>query len=686
MRAMYGVTIFLGAFLLFALEPMAAKGLLPVLGGSSAVWLACLFFFQTVLLLGYGYADRLTRWSADRRGAGVHLALLLAGVVVVLLPRFLRFGAAGASSQSPVATIFWSLARTIGLPFLLLSATSPLLQVTLARRQEGTVPYGLFGLSNLGSLLALLLYPLAIEPHLTLRGQRLGWATGFAVYAVMCGWLVWTGAGESRPAEVQAEGRGQVTVAAARPWLWFCLSAVGAVQLSAVTSHLTQNVAAIPLLWAIPLAIYLLSFVLAFDLPGLYQRALLVRLLVVMLASLGYLLSKTDVTLPIALSILFFLVEMFAACWFCHAELYRLRPEGTRAATRFYLTVAAGGAAGTFFVGVLSPVLFRSNYDLPLAFAMTAAVALWVTWDDGWGQRMLWTVSAVLGLALVGMLGNAYRLDTIVRLRNFYGALRVKQKDSVAQTFGGPIGMRNRVLLNGSIEHGMQWYGTDELRRTPMTYYAEDSGVGLVMRLCCEGRSRSVGVIGLGAGTMAAYGREGDVIEFYEINPLVERLARELFTYLRESRARVSVMEGDARLSLTTQAPQRFDVLVVDAFSGDAIPVHLLTVEAMREYRRHLRPGGLVAFHISNQYLDLAPVVGRLAEASGMEARLVDSSRSEARGEYSAKWVVVGEKGAGIFGIPEFANAARSVAGMGGVRVWTDDYSSLLPVVNWAGK
>ena len=457
-------------------------------------------------------------------------------------------------------------------------------------------------------------------------------------------------------------------------------------QLAAVTSHLTQNVAAIPLLWAVPLAIYLLSFALAFDLPGLYQRALLVRLLVVMLASLGYLLSKTDVTLPISLSILFFLVEMFAACWFCHAELYRLRPEGTRAATRFYLTVAAGGAAGTFFVGVLSPVLFRSNYDLPLAFAMTAAVALWVTWNDGWGQRMLWTVSTVLGLALVGMLGNAYREDTIVRLRNFYGALRVKQKDSVAQAFGGPIGMRNRVLLNGSIEHGMQWYGTDDLRRTPMTYYAEDSGVGLVMRLCCESRPRRVGVIGLGAGTMAAYGREGDAIEFYEINPLVERIARELFTYMRESRARVSVVEGDARMSLTAQSPQGFDVLVVDAFSGDAIPVHLLTVEAMREYQRHLRPGGLVAFHISNQYLDLAPVVGRLAEASGMEARLVDSSRSEARGEYSAKWVVVAGKGSPIFGIPEFANAARSVQGMGGVRVWTDDYSSLLPVVNWAGK
>ncbi len=583
----------------------------------------------------------------------------------------------------------------VGLPFLLLSATSPLLQVWIARRFGRGVPYRMFALSNVGSLLALVAYPVAIEPYVTLRGQRLAWAVGFAVYAGMCGWLALRGGAGVRDRMTEDEmrrclrsdddavsGRDDESVmkesdGGRRRWLWFGLSAAAAMQLCAVTSHLTVNVAAIPLLWVAPLAVYLASFALAFEFAGAYRRGVVVRVLVVMLASLGYLLSKTDVSLPISMSVGFFLLELLFACWFCHAEVYALRPAGARAAAGFYLVVAAGGAAGTMFVAVVSPLVFQANYDLPMAFAATAAMATAVTWTDGWPQRLLWGVSTALCCALVWMLYNGYRIESVVNARNFYGSLRVKETHLPVQAG------TSRTLMHGSIKHGMQWFA-EEYRREPTTYYARDSGVGLALGYCCESRPRKIGVIGLGAGTMAAYGRDGDTLRFYEINPLVEGIARELFSYLRESRARVTVVEGDARVSLAREAPQGFDVLVVDAFSGDAIPVHLLTVEALKEYRRHMSLGGVIAFHVSNQYLDLAPVLGRLAESSGMEARVVVSPGREDRGEYAANWVLLSD-GDGLFGRKEFAWAAERIPERTGVRVWTDDYSSLLPIVRWGG-
>ncbi len=396
--------------------------------------------------------------------------------------------------------------------------------------------------------------------------------------------------------------------------LWFLLPAVGAVQLCAVTSHLTANVAAIPLLWVVPLAVYLLSFVLAFEFAGLYRRWLLMRLLAVMLASLGYLLSKTGVGLPIQMAVGFFVMELFVACWFLHAELYALRPAGSRAATAFYLSIAAGGAAGTFFVAVVSPVVFRSNYDVPLAFAFTAVAAAVVTWGGGWQLRMLWCVGSALSVVLLVAVQVQYARNSLVRLRNFYGTLRV------TETQLPPQAVTSRTLVNGSIRHGMQWFA-DEFRTKPMTYYAEDSGVGLAMRFVvgCESEAAAgLGWWGWGRGRWRRMGGAGDVMEFYEINPLVERVAREEFTYMRdavrERGAVVSVVPGDARVSLAGQSPQGFDVLVVDAFSGDAIPVHLLTAEALALYRRHMAPGGVIAFHVSNQYLNLSPVLGRLAQ------------------------------------------------------------------------
>jgi hypothetical protein len=757
LRVAYGVVIFLSAFLLFLVEPMAAKHLLPVLGGSSAVWVTCLVFFQGALLLGYLYAW----WMARHGRVWVHLAMLGAAVVVLTLTGtagvvsgWSHFDVIWDAAVHPVLTIFLALGATIGLPFVLLGSTSPLLQVWWARRAGGAVPYRLFALSNAGSLLGLAAYPLLVEPGMTLAMQRVWWAVGFAVFAGMCGWLGWRsvktdggsassvrpthrdeaamngtrellgrdeekagsfaalrndneaamngvreleGGGESNPTITLAEERsrdpfGRLRAGYGAPggegrrWMWFLLPMGAAMQLSAVTSHLSQDIAAIPLLWILPLATYLVTFILAFEAPGLYRRWIVGRLLAVMLASLAYSLSKLDTRLPVGLAVLFFLVEIFVACWFCHAEVYQLRPERAEESTVFYLLVAAGGVTGTFLIGIASPLIFRANYDLAIAFLVTAVLATMVTWEDGWAQRLLWATGSVLLAALTVLLHVETGRHALMTARNFYGSLRVTESDFDDQGDGraknpdgssftgtGPV----RVLMNGRIRHGMQMM---QHREIPTTYYGVDSGVGVALRNCCEGRTKNVGVIGLGAGTLAAYGEAGDRMRFYEINPLVEPIARNLFTYLRDSKATISVVEGDGRAVLSREVPQNFDVLVVDAFSGDAIPLHLLTREAMEVYRRQLAPGGVIAFHVSNSYLDLAPEVARLADAEGMQARVVESTAVPAEGAYRATWVLVSAD-AGFFERPGVIGAAMPIARVPGLRVWTDDYSSLLSVL-----
>ena len=672
-RSLYGFAIFLSAFLLFLVEPMSAKQLLPALGGSSAVWLTCLVFFQLTLLLGYLYAHWLTRHAFDRRRQLLYLALLAAAIVLLITQRLIRPDLSRGSSH-PVTTIFLDLTLTIGLPFLLLGSTSPLLQIWLFRKQGGHVPYRLFALSNAGSLLALIAYPTLVEPHLPLRMQRLFWAAGFMVYAALCAILSRQVPEAAQPAPQQDTATAPVSTATR--WLWFLLPMAAAMQLSAVTSHITSNIAAIPLLWILPLAVYLITFILAFEFPRLYRRSVLVRLLVVMLASLGYAISKIDSSFPIGIAILFFLFECFAACLFCHAEAYALRPQRPSETTLFYLLVAAGGVTGTFFIGIASPLLFAANYDLSITFLVTALLALAVTWPDGWGQRLLWATGCILMLYLNFALHNAYANDALMMNRNFYGSLRVKQ--SVTKE-GQPL----RLLLNGTIQHGTQIFSPG-LTRTPTTYYAQDSGIGLALANCCAGRTRNIGVVGLGAGTLAAYGNAGDRIRFYEINPHVLPIARNLFTYLRDSQARITVTEGDARASLAHEAPQGFDVLVVDAFSGDAIPIHLLTTEALTLYRKHLAPHGILAFHVSNQYLNLAPEVAQLAAAAHMQARLFDTPSVDSRGEFRSTWVLLTDSPT-FFTLPEISAIATPIDPIPGLRAWTDDYSSLLPIFQPSG-
>jgi spermidine synthase len=350
-----------------------------------------------------------------------------------------------------------------------------------------------------------------------------------------------------------------------------------------------------------------------------------------------------------------------------------LRPTSAAEATRFYLTMAAGGAVGSFLVAVIAPTVFAGNYDLSLTFAATAGVVLAVRWQDDWRQRLLWGAATVALVWFCVTLNARYSQSLLASERNFYGSLRVKSGASVE-------GDTMRTLMHGSIVHGTQIF-SDDLMQVPTTYYAPDSGIGLALSSCCGERARKIGVIGLGVGTVAAYGRAGDSIRFYEINPAVRPIAENWFTYLRQSKANLTFADGDARASLSQEQSQGFDVLAIDAFSGDAIPLHLLTVEAMAIYRRHLAPGGVLAFHISNQYVDLEPELAALANATGMQARRVTSAAVEPRGEFQASWILLSDNPR-IFAQPELAPAVP-LKELKGVQAWTDDASSLLRLVRW---
>jgi hypothetical protein len=673
LRRLYALTIFLSAFLLFSVQPMAAKQLLPLFGGSSAVWIACLVFFQVVLLLGYLYAHWLTSYPAVRQ-ARIHVVLL--GIALLTLGIHERPSPISISYH-PALAVFGVLSAIIGIPYLALSATTPLVTAWYARTFSSGSPYRLFALSSLGSMLALCSYPVLIEPRLSMSWQSTAWTAAFFLFAVLCGSIAWSARNTTAtPPQLPAE---QIEIQQKKPEaavLWFVLAMGGGMMLTAVTSHLSQNIAAIPLLWLPPLALYLLTFILTFEGGGRYPRSVLLRLALLALMAMGYLLFDIRKVFAIEIALPVFLGGLFLTCLFLHGELYARRPEAENL-TQFYLCIAAGAAAGSALVGVLAPLVLPANYDLAFTLVAIAAIGGAASWSLGWGARMIW----IAGLGAAIFVAHAqviqYNDDTVAMARSFYGALRVRESAIPPQSFV------DRQLLNGTIDHGAEWFAT-EYRDQPITYYAPDTGLGLALRLCCGERPKRVGVIGLGTATVAAYGNPGDLIRFYEINPMVSRLAQHWFTYLRDSKARTEIVLGDARLSLTAETPQHFNVIVVDAFSGDAIPVHLLTREALALYRRNLAPDGIVVFHVSNRFLDLEPVVAGLARDAGLEAEAVNTSSDDQNGLYATDWVLVTANRA-FLALPEVAAAARPPRGSPGLRTWTDDFSSVFPLLKWHG-
>jgi hypothetical protein len=683
---LYAVAIFLSSCLLFLVEPMAGKRLLPLLGGSAAVWTACLVFFQCALLLGYLVAHGLITRAGSRAQTIAYVALLIASIAQLMhgISPNLR-----ANPAHPIASVLWLLTLLIGFPFVTLSATSPLLQAWYSRwslHRRATLntaaptvpaqPYKLFAISNVGSMSALILYPWLIEPKSSLTGQATGLVVGFSVLAVLVAAIAYSVRSapllHATTAEFPDDPIEAMHTTTADRVLWVLLAACASLLLSAVTNHLSQNVATIPLLWVIPLIAYLLSFVVAFSGGRWHPRWLTIVLDFAALGTAAYLLHKGDLEVPRALLISAFAVSLFLQCLFFHSELYRRRPA-PRHLTMFYFHVAAGGALGAMFVGVAAPMVLSGNYELVIGLVFAALLGLAATWATGWILRGVWVAAVVVIVALAVTLVREDRVNALLHVRNFYGTLHVTQVADAR--YHADV----RTLYNGVIEHGQQVFNT-KLGRSPTTYYGHPSGVGLALDLCCDGRARRVGVIGLGTGTLAAYGRQGDVFRFYELNPAVELIARNTFAYLRNSAAKIDIVMGDARLSLAAEPPQRYDVLVIDAFSGDAIPVHLLTTQALDLYRRHMQPTGIIAFHVSNRFLDLAPVVEQLARHAGLETAFISSDDDAPVDLDSSDWVLVTSNDT-FLSKADVASGRQAITIPPGLHRWTDDYNSLLPVL-----
>ncbi len=675
---LFAIAIFLSSSLLFLIEPIAGKRLLPLLGGSAAVWTACLVFFQSALLLGYFTAHWLVTRAKGRAQATSYVGLLIASLGQLAVGINLSLH---ANPGHPITSVLWLLTLLIGLPFVTLSVTSPLLQAWYARAAHNAgrdpKPYGLFAISNVGSLLSLVIYPWFIEPRLSLHEQSMTLTIGFVALAVVCGVIAF--ATRDTPllpvSSASAEPTTQITNADRA--LWIALAATASLLLSAMTTHISQNVATIPLLWILPLIAYLLSFVAAFSSERWQPRWLVGILALAGLGGSGYLVYKGVLSTPIERATSVYVVSLFAICWFCHSEIYRRRPAPAQL-TAFYFLVAAGGAIGAVLVGIGAPTLLPGNYELAFGLCAAAVLGLIAMWSTGWVARAVWlTTAGFMAAVVIGQIKND-RVNTIVRARNFYGTLQVTQIDD--DGWQAPV----RTLYHGVITHGREIFRED-LKGAANTYYGHKTAVGLAIDLCCGHEPRRIGVIGLGTGTLANYGQSGDTIRFYDINPIVPSIARNTFTYLRDSRATIQIAIGDARVSLAQEPPQRFDVLAIDAFSGDAIPVHLITEEALALYRRHMKPNGIIVFHVSNRYLDLKPVVQQLADHAGMKTAFTSPPDDNTSDAWTADWIAVTTNQTFLEN-PEVESARIDIDVPPKFRLWTDDYNSLLPILKFRMK
>ena len=681
MVIIYAATVVVGACLLFLVQPLIAKLIFPWFGGSSAVWTAALVFFQVCLLGGYAYAHWLATRVRSSRQWLIHCVLLVGCCALMPILPSDRWRPMG--TEDPTTQILLLLAATVGLPSLLLSATSPLLQVWFMRRQGSAIPYWLFALSNLGSLVALLSFPLLLEPTFRSHTLAIGWSIAFVAFAALCSCVAWMSRpGLSRTEVVPDTNRSETSghpPTVFQMSLWVLFAACGSAILLAATTQLSTNVAPIPLLWVVPLALYLLSFILNFGSRRFYHRVNFFPWLAAALGCMAWLYIHSETHQDIQYVIPLYLAGLFVICMVCHGELVHRSPASPYL-TRFYLLIALGGALGGIFVGVIAPVVFDTYLELPMLLILVAGLMVALQWRRKGSGGLLWPVrlAMVAGSSMLAgtlLLAEMHTRDeNLLVSRSFYGVLRVR--DYADQQ------LARRSLIHGTIGHGYQ-YTAEAQRDIAGSYFATNSGVGRALAaLQAQGPVR-FGVIGLGAGVLTSYARSTDYLRIYEIDPDVVDISGRYFTFLSRARDRgadVQVLIGDARLTLERQEPQHFDVLVVDAFSSDAIPTHLLTNEAMEVYFRHLRPDGVLAVHISNRYLDLAPVCLRAAEHLNRMAWLIRSPADKM--SHASDWVLI-TSNRELLDHPSFTGAHPQPAqAAASFRGWTDQYSSVWPVLS----
>ncbi len=693
----YALAIFLSAFLLFQVEPIIARYILPWFGGTPAVWTTCMLFFQVFLLGGYLYAHLLASHLSPRYQALLHLSLVVCSLVFLPITPEDTWKPDG--NENPMLAIVLLLLVTIGAPFLLVSASGPLLQHWFNRIHPTLSPYRLYALSNLGSLLGLVSYPFFVEPQLGLSTQTFLWSTGYSLYVVLVAWSAIT-LFRFATQNDSSENPGYLTgtkLCLIERLLTLALAACGSVVLLASTNQICRDIAVIPFLWVLPLSLYLISFILCFDHPRWYDRRVWVPLLLTSLSAVGYLLLQdyAETEMNLYFQIFIYSAALFACCMACHGELVRLKPSADYL-TSFYLMIALGGALGGVFVNLVAPVLFKGYWEFHLglvATLMLLGLCLYRTMEPLrsslvlWSGGILWVGGIVAFAGFLGLHIQEQQASTILTQRNFYGVLRVNEVD-IGTEFA------SRFLYHGRISHGRQFL-TPRRLSYPTAYYGPFSGISLAisrhpqqLRLNkLEDRAQQgglhVGNIGLGVGTIAAYSKPGDTYRFYEINPDVDWIAREYFTYLKDAKGAHRVVLGDGRISLERELAnntrQQFDILSVDAFSGDGIPVHLLTIEAFTLYWEHLKPDGILALHITNLHFDLSPVVRALAREFGKQALWIKDMADRERGNNLSEWVLVTSNQ--TFLKDPFVNFRIAPWTTLTELLWTDDYSNLFGVV-----
>jgi hypothetical protein len=746
----FALTIFTSAFLLFQVQPLIGKFILPWFGGTPGVWTTCMLFFQLLLLGGYAYAHFLTSRFAPRRQVIVHGVLLVAALA--LLPITPRPEWKPGPGDDPIVRILLLLTASLGLPYLVLSSTGPLMQAWFSRTHPGASPYRLYALSNIGSLLALVSYPFYFESHFTRSAQAQMWQWGLVLFVLFCGWCAWRlwKQGDAAVASTTSEEPPAEPPTRMQILLWLALPACASVLLLATTNKLCQDVAVIPFLWVLPLALYLLTFIICFDSPSWYSRPIFLLAMIPCMAAVTMALFK-GTNLAIKRQVIVYSGMLFVCCMFCHGELYRARPH-PRYLTFYYLMIAAGGALGGLLVAIGAPLLLNNYHELSwglwlcgllacvicltdrnpieasqwlwLAAVLVLAVFGGLDWSLSWlGEQYrsklppttikalrwgmwvglatfigLWVwrkgyqqfknyrlvTSACLFAGLIGLSValwlQAYKAgkDSIFAMRNFYGSLAIFEYNK------GDPESHYLLLQHGRITHGLQYVSSANPRR-PTSYYCTNSGVALAWNALPADAPKRLGVVGLGTGTLSAFGDKGDYVRIYEINPAVTNIALTRFTYVPGSPATVELAMGDARLSMESELSrgqsQQFDLLALDAFSSDAIPLHLLTTEAIGIYQRHLKPDGILAVHISNRYLNLLPVVERLAEHFHLESGLISDDSEAEPGAYASSWVLVTKNADFLKREPINSALSKPEKKTNSIPLWTDDYASLFPIL-----
>ena len=702
--ARYCLTILLGAFLLFQIQPILARLLLPSFGGSSAVWTTCMMFFQCVLCLGYAYAHGLRALFRPKTAFQLHCLLLVVAMAAFFGFRPTTDTAAeiALDTQSLNLSIILVLSTWIGLPFLLLATTGPLVQTWSASTHAGQSPYRLYALSNAGSMAALLTYPFLIEPYFRLDTQLLIWAIGFGVYVLATYWSLVQTWSLKTWTEGDADKEPQPDVEETQPFrlttviFWLVLSATSSLMFLATTNLLCQEVASVPFLWIAPLAIYLLSFIVCFDRPQWYRRNLWICLAAIGSIS-SILLLHLDVHAGFLLQLIGLSMTCLSVCMVCHGELEQSKPCRSRL-TFFYLMISVGSALGGIFVTLIAPEIFSGFYELHLGLLVALLISgvqlvsasnsqendlpqKVALLDKGMLKSLSRTATGLLLFASLGIVGCSlyYYLEPanhpglVYRGRNAYGLTSVEENDEV------------RNFINGRVIHGVQWLDAD-MRLKPSAYYVEGSGIAAAFESMRDLRQRPlhVGVLGLGAGAMSAWLEQDDRIQFYEINPMVVDVAKQYFDFLKESPGEKSILVGDGRVLLTKQlrenGSKNFDLLVMDAFSSDSVPVHLLTEECFRIYDQHLAKDGILVVHISNRFVDLLPVILHHQKTVDMKAVFVDFQSED--GKQESRWVLL-TRNPLVLNHPVIESASQPIPDIPTVR-WTDDFSSIASRLRWS--